>query len=65
MKAKNFNLTEEQFILSTAYLNTLRNIYINEMENTKSKEIKYYYQKEIDKINYLFDDFNTKFKTSL
>lgn len=61
---KTFNLTEEQFVLLTANTNFLRNNFIREMNNTEFAEVKEYYQKEIDKINALFDELNLQFKTN-
>ena len=61
---KNFKLTEEQFVLLTANTNSLRNNFIREMNNTEFTAVKVYYQKEIDRINALFDELNLKFKTS-
>jgi len=61
---KTFNLTEEQFVLLTANTNFLRNNFIREMNNTEFAEVKEYYQKEIDRINELFDELNLKFKTN-
>ena len=60
---KNYKLTEEQFVLLTANTNSLRNYFIKEMENDEFTEVVEYYQKEIDKINTLFDELNLKFKT--
>jgi phage-related tail protein len=60
---KNFKLTEEQFILLTANSLTLKNNYIREMDKAEHQELKDYYQKEVDKINDLFDQLNDKFKT--
>ena len=57
-------ITEEQFVLLTAYSLTLRNNYIHEMDKAEYKTVKDYYQKEIDKINELFDSLNSKFKTN-
>lgn len=61
---KNYKLTEEQFVLLTANTNSLRNYFIKEMENDEFTEVVEYYQKEIDKINSLFDELNLKFKTN-
>lgn len=61
---KNFKLSEEQFVLLTANTLTLRNHFIREMDKTEYTEVKEFYQKEIDKINSLFDEMNLKFKTS-
>ena len=61
---KNYKLTEEQFILLNANTLALRNYYIAEMDKTEYTEVKVFYQKEIDKINSLFDEMNLKFKTS-
>jgi hypothetical protein len=60
---KNFKLTEEQFILLTANSLTLKNNYIREMDKAEHQELKDFYQKEIDRINELFDSLNFKFKT--
>ena len=60
---KNYKLTEEQFILLNANTLALRNYYIAEMDKTEYTEVKVFYQKEIDKINSLFDELNLKFKT--
>jgi DNA-directed RNA polymerase specialized sigma54-like protein len=60
---KNFKLTEEQFILLTANSLTLKNNYIREMNKAEHQELKDFYQKEIDRINELFDSLNFKFKT--
>jgi len=60
---KNFKLTEEQFVLLTANSLTLRNNYIREMDKAEHQELKDFYQKEIDRINELFDSLNFKFKT--
>ena len=60
---KNFKLTEEQFVLLNANSLTLRNNYIREMDKAE-QEVKDFYQKEIDKINELFDLLNSKFKTN-
>ena len=61
---KTFKLTEEQFILLTANTNILRNEFIRQMKITAFQEVREYYQKEIDKINFLFDDLNSTFKTN-
>ena len=61
---KTFKLTEEQFVLLTANTNVLRNEFIRQMNLTKFQEVKEYYQKEIDKINSLFDDLNSTLKTN-
>ena len=61
---KNFKLTEEQFVLLTANTLTLRNNYVKEMDKTEYTEVKEFYQKEIDKINSLFDELNLRFKTN-
>jgi hypothetical protein len=61
---KNFKLTEEQFILLTANSLTLRNNYIREMDKAEHQEVKDFYQKEIDRINELFDSLNFKLKTN-
>lgn len=61
---KNYKLTGEQFVLLTANTLTLRNHFIREMDKTEYTEVKEFYQKEIDKINSLFDEMNLKFKTS-
>jgi DNA-directed RNA polymerase specialized sigma54-like protein len=60
---KNFKLTEEQFVLLTANSLTLKNNYIREMNKAEHQELKDFYQKEIDRINELFDSLNFKFKT--
>ena len=60
---KNFKLTEEQFVLLTANSLTLKNNYIREMDKAEHQELKDFYQKEIDRINELFDSLNFKFKT--
>jgi hypothetical protein len=59
-----FKLTEEQFILLTANSLTLRNNYIREMDKAEHQEVKDFYQKEIDRINELFDSLNFKLKTN-
>ena len=61
---KKFKLTEEQFVLLTANTLSLRNYFIKEMENDEFTEVVEYYQKEIDKINALFDELNLQFKTN-
>jgi hypothetical protein len=61
---KTFKLTEEQFVLLIANTNVLRNEFIRQMNLTKFQEVKEYYQKEIDKINSLFDDLNSTLKTN-
>ena len=61
---KNFKLTEEQFVLLTANTLTLRNNYVKEIDKTEYTEVKEFYQKEIDKINSLFDELNLRFKTN-
>jgi hypothetical protein len=61
---KKFELTEEQFVLLTAHTNYLRNNFIREMDKTEFTEVKEYYQKEIDRINALFDELNLQFKTN-
>ena len=61
---KTFNLTEEQFVLLTSNTNFLRNYFIREMNETDYTELKNFYQKEIDKINALFDDLNSTLKTN-
>jgi hypothetical protein len=61
---KNYKLTEEQFILLNANTLALRNYYIAEMDKTEYTEVKVFYQKEIDKINSLFDELNLNFKTN-
>ena len=61
---KNFKLTEEQFILQTANSLTLQNNYIREMDKAEHQELKDFYQKEIDRINELFDSLNFKLKTN-
>lgn len=61
---KNFKLSEEQFVLLTAHTLTLRNHFVKEMDKTEYTEVKEFYQKEIDKINSLFDELNLKFKTN-
>lgn len=61
---KTFNLTEEQLVLLTANTNFLRNYFIREMNETDYAELKDFYQKEIDKINALFDDLNSTLKTN-
>lgn len=61
---RNFELTEEQFVLLTANTLSLRNNFIKEMEDTEYTGVKEYYQKEIDKINTLFDELNFQFKTN-
>jgi hypothetical protein len=60
---KNFKLPEEQFILLTANSLTLRNHFNSEMNKAEHQELKDFYQKEIDRINELFDSLNFKFKT--
>jgi hypothetical protein len=60
---KNFKLTGEQLVLLTANSLTLRNNYIREMDKAEHQELKDFYQKEIDRINELFDSLNFKFKT--
>jgi len=62
---KNFKLTEEQFVLLTANTLTLRNHFVREMDKTEYTEVKEFYQKEIDKINSLFDELNLRFKTNI
>ena len=59
-----FKLTEEQFVLLTVNTLTLRNTYVYEMDKAEHQELKDYYQKEVDKINDLFDQLNDKFKTN-
>lgn len=59
-----FKLTEEQFILLTANSLTLKNNYIREMDKAEHQMVKDFYQKEIDRINELFDSLNSKFKTN-
>jgi len=61
---KNYKLTMEQFVLLTTNTLTLRNYYIAEMNKTEYTEVKEFYQKEIDKINSLFDELNLNFKTN-
>lgn len=61
---RNFKLTEEQFVLLTANTLSLRSHFIKEMENDEFTEVVEYYQKEIDKINALFDDLNSTLKTN-
>ena len=61
---RNFELTEEQFVLLTSNTNFLRNNFIREMNETDYVELKDFYQKEIDKINSLFDELNLQFKTN-
>ena len=61
---KNYKLTLEQFVLLTTNTLTLRNYYIAEMNKTEYTEVKEFYQKEIDKINSLFDELNLNFKTN-
>lgn len=61
---KNYKLSEEQFVLLTAHTLTLRNHFVKEMDKTEYTEVKEFYQKEIDKINSLFDELNLKFKTN-
>lgn len=61
---KNFKLTGEQFVLLTAHTLTLRNHFVREMDKTEYTEVKEFYQKEIDKINSLFDELNLRFKTN-
>lgn len=61
---RNFELTEEQFVLLTSNTNFLRNYFIREMNETDYTELKNFYQKEIDKINALFDDLNSTLKTN-
>lgn len=61
---KNFKLSEEQFVLLTANTISLRNHLIKKMEDTEYTVVKEYYQKEIDKINTLFDELNFQFKTN-
>ena len=60
----NFKLTEEQFVLLTANSLTLRNNYIREMDKAEHQELKDFYQKEIDRMNELFDSLNFKLKTN-
>jgi hypothetical protein len=62
---KNFKLTGEQFVLLTANTLTLRNHFVREMDKTEYTEVKEFYQKEIDKINSLFDELNLRFKTNI
>jgi hypothetical protein len=61
---KNFKLSEEQFVLLTAHTLTLRNHFVREMDKTEYTEVKEFYQKEIDKINSLFNELNLRFKTN-
>ena len=61
---KTFKLTEEQLVLLTSNSNYLRNYFIREMNETDYVELKDFYQKEIDKINSLFDDLNSTLKTN-
>jgi hypothetical protein len=61
---ENYKLSKEQFVLLTAKTLTLRNYYIAEMNNTTQPELKWFYQKEIDRINSLFDDLNSTLKTN-
>jgi hypothetical protein len=61
---KNFKLTEEQFILLTTNSLTLKNNYICEIVKAEHQELKDFYQKEIDRINELFDSLNFKLKTN-
>jgi hypothetical protein len=56
---KNFKLNEEQFILLTANTNCLRNHFISEMNRAEHQEVKDFYQREIDRINDLFDSLNS------
>lgn len=64
MKTKNFKLTEDQFILLIANSNVLRNELIRQKQLATFTETREYYQKEIDKINSLFDDLNSTLKTN-
>lgn len=61
---KNFKLTEEQLVLLTANTNSLRNHFISEMNKADHQEVKDFYQKEIDRINELFDSLNSNLKTN-
>lgn len=60
---KKFKISQEQFVILTANTNTLRNHFIYEMNKAQTKELKEFYQKEIDRINSLFDELNLEFKT--
>lgn len=61
---KNYKLNQDELVLLVSNSMTLRNYFINEMNNTEYEEVKNFYQKEIDKINNLFDILNVKFKTN-
>lgn len=62
--AKKFNLSEDQFVFLIDNTIIWRNELSRFKEETKFESQKNYYQKEIDKINFLFDDLNQKFKTN-
>lgn len=61
---KKIKLTEEEFILLTANSNILRNNCIAEMNKATHQEVKDFYQREIDRINALFDSLNLNLKTN-
>lgn len=61
---KKFKISQEQLVMLTANTNVLRNHFIYEMNIAQTEELRQFYQKEIDKINSLFDELNLELKTS-
>lgn len=61
---KKIKLTEEEFVLLTANTMSLRNNFIYEMNKADHQEVKEFYQREIDRINSLFDSINSRLKTN-
>ena len=60
---KMFKIEEDLFIQMISTHLILRNHWINEMNAAVDPDVKYYYQKEIDRINEFIDRINLKHKT--
>jgi hypothetical protein len=66
---KNYNLSDEEFVICMVYVRNQKNNYISELDmalkNNYSDCLTDYYQKEIDKINAFEDRLSLKFKINL
>jgi hypothetical protein len=66
---KNFNLSDEEFIICMSYILQQKNNYISELKialkNNAQECLTEYYQREIDKINDFEDRLSLKFKIKL
>lgn len=66
---KNFNLSDEEFIICMSYILQQKNNYISELniaiKNNAHECLTEYYQREIDKINDFEDRLSLKFNIKL